>query len=459
MGSLWRDPVGRATVVMALVLGLPLALPILPPELRATYSDTCTTVPFLLLGLGTFRWRLAGADDVERRFWNLMTAAVACWLGQQILFIAIYRLPGSVATGLLEDLFYVGLYVFLVLALDVRPHLHLEPGDRGALAALRRAGTVVFVFGLLAYLVLVNAAIDPDGYWAGTPSFTLYVVLDVYLVLRIAGAIANSVDRRWRSIYGWLLATCSAWLVLDTVEALMWTEVLPWVGPGSPWDLPWMVPLMTLIMTGRALALTSSAEEASPPMNGPRRQRALAQGSPLILLAMVVPLLHFRVYLFEFFDASTRRAHELVAFGLLLILGGLVFAYQRSLEIRNRRLEGEASEAFSRIKHLAYHDPLTALPNRRLLQDRFDQAMGRPIAETNGWRSSSSTSMTSRRSTTLVGTQSATNSFARSACAWRPRFVRATPWRASGATSSPFWRPSSRRAAPQSGWRPRSRKV
>ena len=130
--SLRQDPVVRATAAMTLILALPLVVPILPPELRGAYNDLCTTVPFLLLAIWTFRWRLAGAADNERWFWNSMTAAAACWLGQQMLVIATYSLPVSVALDLLKDLLYAGLYLFVVMALDFRPHLRFEPGDRGA---------------------------------------------------------------------------------------------------------------------------------------------------------------------------------------------------------------------------------------------------------------------------------------------------------------------------------------
>ena len=156
------------------------------------------------------------------------------------------------------------------------------------------------MFGALAYFVLIPATLAPDSYWAGVPSFTFYVVLDAYLVVRLLDAISESADRRWRAVYGWFLATCIAWLVLDTTEALLWAEVLPWINAGTPWDLPWMFPLVTLVLVGRPPVPrdeeVEAADDADPRQQDPAPIADRHPGSPLILLAILVPLLHFAVY-------------------------------------------------------------------------------------------------------------------------------------------------------------------
>jgi diguanylate cyclase (GGDEF)-like protein len=363
-----------AVVALAAALALPLVAPILAPELRRVYGDTATTAPFLVLALALMRRGWAASEPAERQFWRLLSAALACWLAQQLFNAATYTQPVTLGWSLGQDLLYAAMYLFLVLALDAQPHLRASPGAAGELPALRRAGAVAFVFGLIAYLLLVPVAAGPESYWAGGPSFTLYVFFDGYLVLRLVAAARNAVERRWRVTYRLLLATCAAWTLLDAVEGLAWAEILPPLASGSAWDLPWLVPLVTLTLAARSRSWGEAAP-ADERAAAWRREGEPTVGSPLVLLALLVPLLHLTVYTLGIFGDTTRRAHEAVVFGLLAVLGGLVFAYQRALERRNRALDEERRAALAQVEHQALHDPLTNLANRRLLWDRMGQAM------------------------------------------------------------------------------------
>ena len=368
------DPVALATVGLVAALALPLLVPGLSSEARAFYSDALSSAPLLVLAIVLMQRGRAGVELGERSFWNLLTVSTGFWLVQQLVLGATYSLEDSLPLSLTQDLLYTASYLFVVLALDARPHLRLGAEERRGLAALRRGGAFAFVLGLVVYLLWVPIAADPESYWAGAPSFSLYVVLDGYFVLRLLAARRESTARRWRAAYGWLLASYAAWTVLDAVEGLMWAGTLPDTGSGSPWDLFWFVPLIALVMAARTRTKVFS-ESSEQPAAARRDSPAPSSGSPLVVLALLVALVHLSVYNLGLFDASMRRAHEWVAFGLLTVLGALVFAYQRALERRNRRLDEERRAALALVEHQALHDPLTNLANRRLFSERAERAI------------------------------------------------------------------------------------
>ena len=73
-----------------------------------------------------------------------------------------------------------------------------------------------------------------------------------------------------------------------------------------------------------------------------------------------------------------------------------------------RRAEDALHEARERLRHLAYHDGLTGLPNRLLLAERLDARIAEAARDGAAFRCCSSTSTASSRSTTDTATPSAT---------------------------------------------------
>jgi diguanylate cyclase (GGDEF)-like protein len=85
----------------------------------------------------------------------------------------------------------------------------------------------------------------------------------------------------------------------------------------------------------------------------------------LLVLPAVVALLAFRAYV-----AQARRLGRLLD----------TFVGHASVMLENGRLErslAEVTDLKERLRHQAFHDPLTGLPNRRLLTERVEAALSR----------------------------------------------------------------------------------
>jgi PAS domain S-box-containing protein len=77
--------------------------------------------------------------------------------------------------------------------------------------------------------------------------------------------------------------------------------------------------------------------------------------------------------------------------------------------VLNARDVTDRVEAAAQLEARAYHDELTALPNRALLLDRLDEALHRAMTDAGSSVCCSSTSTASRSSTTRSGTRPATS--------------------------------------------------
>lgn len=96
----------------------------------------------------------------------------------------------------------------------------------------------------------------------------------------------------------------------------------------------------------------------------------------------------------------------------------------------------ELKENERQIRHLAYYDPLTGLPNRRLFYDRLSMAVAHAHRGRAGSPCCSSTWIISRPSTTRWVTRWAISCSKWSPASLRPACARTTRWHARAGTSS-----------------------
>jgi diguanylate cyclase (GGDEF)-like protein len=379
--DLLRDPIVR-------LLGLVLALSIAPYFLQglgipglsvATVSHWAayySSIPLLVVAIVACRYRLGRISDrIERRFWNFWSLSMGAWLLQSLYAAARIRFaPGAIRAELVDNGLFALFYLFAALALEVRPDEPESPLAR-ALHAVERGGTFIFFLGLLLYFAVLPALLAPDDYAAS--SVLLYVALDGYLIIRLVGLLRRVREPLWRRVYSWLLITTLLWLATDSVETLMWTGALPLLPDGTLWDLGWFPAFGTFVVAARVREVPAPSATDSRPL------RRLEYG-PLVLYAVSFPLIHFGLVRLGWLEPELTPAYEALALVLLVALATTVVLHQRLLRQRNRLLEQEREAAQRRIEHLAFHDELTDLPNRRLLNDRLNLGLAR--AHRHQWK-------------------------------------------------------------------------
>ena len=85
-GSLAQDRIVRWIVGLMGLATVPILIPVLSEEWRATYGHHIVDFPFLAALLVAIRFRLRGVrEETERRFWNLLTFGFAWWVGALVI--------------------------------------------------------------------------------------------------------------------------------------------------------------------------------------------------------------------------------------------------------------------------------------------------------------------------------------------------------------------------------------
>ena len=352
--TLKRDPIVWVWAAVTAALLVPYLVPLLSEEQMESYADLYSDIPLILVAIAAFQFRLRRLPNiVERRFWTLMTLAFVCWLLVRVLTIV---LPDAwyfaVRGGVVVDAIYVAFYLFIVLALELTPHDPSKQTIGGKLRSLRFAGAVVFAFGLLIYFAIIPGAMNPEVYDTLVPSLLLYVVLDVYVLMRLVYLRRDSSGSHWETVYTWLLATALLWMVTDSYEALSYIGIVPYVWSGTVLDFAWFPAFFTAVVAARAREL----QFLSPTVHTHRTPRGTKPdvwrrlpGGLIGVYAVVFPFFHFTLYYLGALDPVSKPAREICTLLFLLLLAGMALLYQRLLEAQYARLEAEREVLTERL--------------------------------------------------------------------------------------------------------------
>ena len=371
-GLLRTDAVILATVIVAL-LSIFLQSLDLASEQRF-YVEAVSDLAMVLLAIVAL---LAGLDVIpdrrERRFWGLVAAGFGAWATIFVLFLAVAADAWNVGLDLGVDGLYLLFYLFLLAAVDGRPDLVAGRPTRPVRGRYRLPGLVVFGAGLFLYFVLIPALITPDLYHSLSPSFFLYIALDVYLALRLLVLARLTHSPRWRRCFHLASAMAAFFLASDFVELLVMRGRIPKDG-GLLLQAWWLLPGVAVVVLVRLRALPVYDPDQAAGARG-EEVASLARGAPFFAYALIFPLIHFAFYRAGLFQQPTRAVHENFVLLWMFCLGAISLAQHLELERKNLLLVDERRLTEEKLWYLANFDPLTGLPNRVLFRDRLAQAL------------------------------------------------------------------------------------
>lgn len=373
LSKLSGDPWVRVACALFFIGSLPYFLPILTTDQLWYYGGFFFDLPLVALIVLILATNFSGTTKSHhRRFWRWLILGFSLWIVHSVLgIIFVNRVDFVTEVDLASYFLYFAFYASVVMALECRPHRQPERSHQ-LLLVFDRLGALVFLFGLLLYLTVVPALIDWDSYWTST--LFLFAVLDVFIVVRLFAFRRAVIDEGWRRVYSWFLAAAVLWFLSDFAEVLMWSEILPYIDSGTPYDILWLVALPVFAVAVRAGWYAQSSEEA-PSKAGHHEAPWEALGmAPVVVYAVALPLFHLVFYRLGWADPALKSLRELVTVVVAIVLAAMAYAYQQWLRRENEQLAKQRVRAQDRLEHQAFHDALTGLPNRFLFREHLKVA-------------------------------------------------------------------------------------
>jgi PAS domain S-box-containing protein len=332
----------RLTLATFALLAIAYALPLLSAESKVALSRYVTPVVFLSITILACRRGIGRSGyPSEDLFWRTASLAFTFWLFVRLVLPHVQdAIPLS--SGVAADVVYAGFYLALILAIEVRPHLHQSSPFESLERTLNWPAISLFVLGLLVYFVFIPLAMTPDEYATAVPSLYFFLALDLYVGARLVGLLTQAKSRGWRIAYGAFAAGMFGFAAADVFEILSSIGNITYA-LGGPADLLWMVPILGPIVAARVQRRLPSDPSRELAVTADRRQQFL-------FLALFLPLFHFLGYGFGWFGAAIREPRELFSLVWLLLLGSLAMAQQFLLERRAKLLQAQSVTAAEELR-------------------------------------------------------------------------------------------------------------
>ncbi|MFQ5740209.1 MAG: nitrogen regulation protein NR(II) [Acidobacteriota bacterium] len=340
-----RDLTLQVVLVLFLaVLLLSLLLTALFPSSEGPLLDLTTLGSILVLVTLLQQQSRDIRHREERRFWYNLQVALLSWglaTGLPLAWSAV----GTSGWGRLTlDVLYLTFYLMIVLGIESRPDLGSGWTDSSLTHRFSVYSSIVFVFGLLVYFVLI-----PSNFWGQDPpswlsSVYLYLVLDLYLLIQFLELLWTTKTDSWKNCYTLMALTAGLWSFTDFRSCLRYAGLIP-TNYTFVDLLSWYLPFVTIAWAVRLRRGDSRTEQrVQKTAWRPQSLNDWKTVSPTIC-AFLFPLIHFSAVAFGLFDVASLPHREVAVLVFVGILAALAYTHQLMLQRKNDDLETEREEA------------------------------------------------------------------------------------------------------------------
>ncbi len=349
-----RVPVHRGT---ALVGAVALALLGLVCTGSALVSDLAQLAAATLAAGTTAGFARRCAAGRQRASWTLLSLGCAAWAAGQAHWTWLAA-AGRMPFPSLADVGFLGFPVLAVLALLVHP----AGGGGGALRQrVCDAAMTAAAVGLVGWQTVIGRIAGDDVVHSGASHVLLlsYPLTDVALfVLTVLLLSRTHSDRIALDLVGLGLVSLG---IADSV--FVYLEATGTYDGGAV-DVAWVVAFGLLATAGTCPPAAGARRAPADPGSPVRREVAVLPYVPVVAALLVVLV-----------GAPADQPLGRGAGATQALVVGLVLARPYGTLRENARLAADLAGREQQLRHQAFHDPLTGLPNRALVRDRLEHAL------------------------------------------------------------------------------------
>ncbi len=348
--TLKNDTIVMISGILFLGMALPYFLPMFELKHMRLFATYFSDFVFILLTIVALKFQLNQASSKkEVAFWNYLTIAYSFWLINECFEFILPSIHQTTIAGIISDCFFLSFYFTIILALEKKPHLQSEITMDSKDNGFDVIGTLAFAFGLLVYFAIIPSNTNQSHYLTWLPSFALYIVVDVYLIIRSYHLVGVCRSKRWRWTYSFISLMATFQGISDIVETLGVLKILT-VNLGTSVELMWYPQFIMIVLAARARSYINVDEDTAIIQHQEleeeqRNERRTLYGSPILRYALAFPIIHFGLYALNVLDTASRHSREVFVLIYLLVMGVFAVVHQMRIEKRSRALRRERKTA------------------------------------------------------------------------------------------------------------------